>query len=300
MKVLITGGTGFIGSSLGESLLSLGHEVTLIGRRPHAGGEGRPGLTRLSADTTLSGEWQRHVAEQDAIINLAGTPVFHFWTTARKEAIYCSRIRTTRNLVAALSKRSGTVLLNASAAGYYGEGGDADKVESSPSGRDFLAMVCREWEAEALLAADKGARVVLTRFGVVLGRNQGPLPLMKRFCQWGLSGPLGHGRQWFPWIHVDDLTAALRFLLFAEELHGPFNCVAPQAVRQKEFARCLGKALHRPALLPAPSVLVRLFLGEFGRSLLQGQKVRPLALEESGFVFSHPELAPALKDLLYG
>ncbi len=298
MKILITGGTGFVGSGLSQRLLELGHEVTVIGSSNRCRLAAHPQLTYVSADTTRPGAWQQRVAEHDGLINLAGRSVFNLWTPAYKESIYNSRILTTRNLVAALPATTEAVLLSASAAGYYGDGGETEKIETSSSGNDFLAQVCRDWESEANKATAKGARVVLMRFGVVLGQGGGAIATMKTPFQLGLGGPIGSGDQWFPWIHRDDLINAILFLLTAEECRGPFNFSAPQPVRQKDFARQLGAALHRPACLPTPAFVMRLILGEFGRSLLQGQRVLPRALTESGYLFTYPELQPALKEIV--
>ncbi|MGI6657589.1 MAG: TIGR01777 family oxidoreductase [Desulfobulbus sp.] len=301
MKILITGGTGFVGSALRDALLDQGHELTVIGssEKSCARQPVRPGLRCIAADTTQAGPWQDAVAQQDALINLAGRSVFTLWTAPAKEAILNTRIKTTRNLVDAIPQGSDMVLLSTSAAGYYGHGGEEEQTEAHPGGNDFLAQVCREWEAEALRAEEKGGRVAIMRFAVVLGRRGGALRTMKLPFQLGLGGPIGSGRQWFPWIHLHDLVAAAQFLLNCNECRGPFNFTAPEAVRQIEFARKLAAQLGRPAFFPAPAPLMKLGLGEFGRSLLQGQKVHPRALEENGFVFSFPELEQALRDLLH-
>jgi len=300
MKILITGGTGFVGSAVSRRLLESGHEVTVIGsstrRRPP---DPHPQLTHIMADTTRPGGWQRLVPEQDALINLAGRSVFNLWTERYKQAIHQSRILTTRNLVDALPKATEAVLLSASAAGYYGDGGESEKDETSGPGNDFLARVCRDWEAEAGKAADKGARVVLMRIGVVLGKGGGAMATMRAPFLLGLGGPIGSGRQWFPWIHLDDLANAMLFLLSAEECRGPFNFTAPQPVRQIDFARQLGAVLHRPAFLPAPVFAMGL-LGEFGRSLLQGQKSPPRGLTNNGYLFTYPDLPAALEEIING
>ncbi len=299
MNILITGGTGFVGSSLSKALLATGHEVTLIGRseKSCARMASLGGVTCIAADTTQPGEWQKTVANQDALINLAGRSVFALWTRSAKEAILNSRIKTTRNLVDAIPDGSNMILLSTSAAGFYGDGGEKELSEESPSGQDFLAGVCREWETEAKRANEKGARVAIMRFGVVLGKKGGALATMKTPFQLGLGGPIGSGRQWFPWIHLDDLISAIQFLLACKECQGPFNFTSPGVVRQKEFARALAKELGRPAILPAPASMMKLFLGEFGQSLLKGQKALPQALEKRGFVFAYPTLEKALHEL---
>lgn len=300
MKILITGGTGFVGGAVTRRLLEMGHGVTVIGSSRQCRLPGHDQLTYVSADTTRPGDWQRHIPEQDALINLTGRSVFNLWTESYKKSIYDSRILTTRHLVAALPENSEAVLLSTSAAGYYGDGGEAEKIETMGPGNDFLAQVCRDWEGEAQKAADKGVRVVLMRFGVVLGKGGGAMATMKLPFQFALGGPIGSGKQWFPWIHLQDLVSAIVFLLSAEECHGPFNFTAPQPVRQKDFARQLGAAYHRPALLPAPAFIMKLVLGEFGQSLLQGQKVVPRALGESGYLFTYPDLPSALREIVGG
>ncbi|NLX19312.1 MAG: TIGR01777 family protein [Desulfobulbus sp.] len=294
MKILLTGGSGFVGTALSRKLIDLGHEITIIGSSGHCLLAPHPQLTYVTADTTRPGDWQEHVPGQDGLINLTGRSVISLWTKRRKKAIYDSRILTTRNLVTALPDSSKTILLSTSAAGYYGDGGEEEKPETSPAGGGFLARVCEDWEAEAYKAADKGARVAVMRFGLVLGKGGGALATMKLPFQLGLGGPIGNGRQWFPWIHLEDLVNAAIFLLGAEQSHGAFNFTAPHTVRQKEFARELGRVLKRPAFLPTPAFIVKLVLGEFGRSLLQGQKTVPDALINSGFQFTYPDLHTAL------
>lgn len=300
MKILITGGTGFVGSALTRRLLADGHRVTILSSHVHSGVGAHASLSHIPADTSRQGDWQMAVPEQDAVINLAGRSIFHLWSAKYKEQIRKSRILTTRNLVDALPENSKTVLISASAAGFYGDGGDLEKNESSDSGNGFLAEVCREWEAEARKAERKGARVAIMRFGVVLGVGGGAIATMKLPFEMGLGGPIGTGRQWFPWIHLEDLTQALFFLLRRDDLHGIYNFTAPGLVRQKEFADALGEALHRPAVLPAPAWIMKLFLGEFGKSLLQGQRATPKALLKHGYSFIYPELGPALQEIVGG
>ena len=207
---------------------------------------------------------------------------------------------TTRNIVKALPEQTDTILLNASAAGYYGDSGDTEKDENSPAGDDFLAQVCKDWEKEAFEAEKKGARVATMRFGVVLGKGGGAIETMKTPFKLGLGGPIGDGKQWFPWIHLEDLVSAIIFLMSGDILQGPFNFTAPNQVRQKEFAQKLAKSLNRPAFMPAPSFIMKTVLGDFGKSLLLGQRVAPRALQENGFVFQYPQLEDALEEILHG
>jgi hypothetical protein len=298
MKVFITGGTGFVGTNLTRKLLERGHEVTVAGFSGKSRLDDHPALHIMKADTTEEGVWQRGLARFDVIINLAGRSIFSYWSETYKEKMYSSRILTTRNIVQALPKNTDIVLLSTSAVGYYGDRGEEEVDEQAEAGSDFLANVAKNWEREAYNARDKGARVATTRFGIVLGKGGGALATMKTPFKLGLGGAIGDGRQWFPWIHIDDLTAALIFLMDAGDLDGPFNFTAPGLVRQKEFAKTLAGVLKRPAVIPVPGFLIKTLGGEFGRMLLQGQKVLPKALMEHGFVFKYPELKGALQSIL--
>ncbi|MEJ5375807.1 MAG: TIGR01777 family oxidoreductase [bacterium] len=297
MKILITGGTGFVGRQLWASLLSQGHQVTVLTRGPSkAAGVNAPDY--LQGDPTRPGKWQEVVAQQDVLINLAGTSIFGRWTAQYKEELRSSRILTTRNLVEAITEGIGKTLVSASGAGYYGFHGDEELDESSPAGQDFLARLAADWEAEAMKASGKGVRVLITRFGIVLGSTGGALQQMITPFKWFVGGPLGSGLQWFSWIHVQDLVRAMLFLLEHPHLSGAFNFTSPNPVRNKELSRALGKALGRPWWLPTPGFMLRLVLGEFGEVLLQGQRVIPRRLLESGFSFRYPALEDTLEDLL--
>ncbi len=297
MRVLITGGTGFVGRHLSARLTREGHQVTVLTR-----GKPRPREAHtpefIQGDPLVPGKWQEAVSQQDVLINLAGTSIFGRWTRDYKEELRLSRILTTRNLVDAIPQGAGVTLVSASGAGYYGFHEDEELDESSPGGRDFLALLAADWEAEAIKASEKGARVVITRFGIVLGREGGALQQMLTPFKWSVGGPLGNGLQWFSWIHVEDLVEAMLFILGRSDLSGPFNFTSPNPVRNKELSRALGRALGRPSWLPAPGFMIRLVLGEFGAVLLKGQRVLPKRLLDAGFVFRYPRLAEALEDLL--
>lgn len=298
MKIFITGGTGFVGFHLSKRLLDQGHEVVVTSSSGKHKGTGKV-PTYVTADTTKPGDWQANLKDADVIINLAGRSIFHLWSEAYKKQMYSSRVDTTRNIVDALPEQSQAILLSASAAGYYGDSGEGERDEGAPAGSDFLATICRDWEKEAQRAVGKGARVALMRFGVVLGRGGGAIATMKKPFSLGLGGPIGTGRQWFPWIHLEDLLDAIVFLMDGSALNGAFNCTAPGTVRQKDFAKQFAGALKRPAILPAPSFVMKTALGEFGKSLLSGQKAVPKKLTEHGFVFRYPRLEDALQEILH-
>lgn len=300
MKILITGGTGFVGTNLTHKLLQRGDEITLVSSHGSDTFQDKQNVSLITADTTREGDWQKDLGGYDVIINLTGRTIFNLWSASYKKQIYTSRVATTRNIVAGLPESGKVVLLNASAAGYYGDRGETELDESAPVGDDFLAQVCKDWEKEAKAASKKGVRVAIMRFGVVLGKNGGAIGTMKTPFKLGLGGPLGNGKQWFPWIHIDDLVAAAIFLLAGDDLSGEYNFTAPGAVRQKEFAGKLGAAFNRPAIIPTPAFVMKTMLGEFGKSLLMGQRVIPKALQENGFVFRYEQLEDALQEIVNG
>jgi hypothetical protein len=301
MKVFITGGTGFVGTHLTRQLIDQGHQVTLLTRSIASKRPLSPGMAFLEGDPTRSGPWQTDVASHEIIINLAGASIFHRWTDDYKKSLLNSRIQTTKNLVTALSPRKGqeTVLLNASAVGYYGFHQDETLPEEDPPGSDFLALLARDWENEARKATDSGVRVVLCRFGIVLGDKGGALDQMVPLFRKGLGSPLGSGSQWFSWIHQQDLSALLLFLIQQEGLSGPVNCTSPHPVRNRELTKILAEVLHKPAFLPAvPGFMLKLIMGEFGDVLLKGQKVLPEKLLSLGYSFQFPSIKEALENLL--
>jgi uncharacterized protein (TIGR01777 family) len=295
MKIFITGGTGFVGKSLAPALVRRGHEVTILTRS----GKGEPGgVSSVEGDPTQRGGWQSEVKEHDAIINLAGASIFTRWTDAAKKTIRESRLLTTRNLVEALEGARVKHFFSTSAVGYYGFHGDEVLTEESPPGNDFLAQLGRDWEKEAREAEKKGCRVVITRFGIILGERGGALGQMIPLFRKYLGGPLGAGNQWFSWIHIEDLTSAFLFLLEHLEFSGPANFTAPNPVRNRELAKAIGKAMGRPSFLPAPGFMLKLFLGEFGSILLEGQRVIPQRLLKSGFQFRYPEIEQAMQQII--
>jgi uncharacterized protein len=299
MKIFITGGLGFVGSHLSRALLQSGHEITAVGRRPNPGNMiHHPSFTYLSADTTKPGEWQRQLVDYEVVVNLAGKSIFTLWTEKARKEIYDSRILTTRNLAESLADRSGVIFLSTSAIGYYGDRGDDVLTEEQPPGSDFLATVSRDWEHEALSAAAGGNRVALLRFGIVLDRHGGAMASMIPAFKLFVGGRLGSGKQWFPWIHLDDLVAACTFVIDHPDLSGPLNFCAPQPVRNTDLTSMLAKKLNRPVMLPTPSWVMTTLLGQFGQTLLNSQRGKPAALLQSGFTFTSETLDTALVKIL--
>jgi uncharacterized protein (TIGR01777 family) len=300
MHIFITGGSGFIGTHLARRFLGSDDNVRITAtgnRRRH------PSLiddrfSYISADTTETGEWQTLAAEADLILNLAGRSIFHAWTEKYKTKMEDSRILTTRNLVNALPEKSEALLCSASAVGFYGNCGEIQLTETSPLGDDFLAKLADKWESEALAAEARGARVVMMRFGIILGAEGGAIPKMLPAFRLGLGGRLGSGDQWFPWLHIEDLYQAVRFLMAQTAIRGPVNFTAPQPIRQAEMAKLLGRLLKRPAFLPTPALVVKLAMGELGESLLASQRVIPEKLLTEGFQFSYGEIETALRDMV--
>jgi uncharacterized protein len=301
MRIFITGGTGFVGSYLTRRFTDFGHEVTVITRSVRSGQALPQGAVFLEGNPGKPGPWQKRVAEHDVIINLAGRSIFSPWTAKVRREILESRVLTTRNVVEALKAGGeGKLLLSTSAVGYYGNStNDSVLDESSPPGDGFLAEVGKAWEEEARRGEQFGARVVRCRFGIVLGRDGGALETMVPAFRYYLASPLGSGRQWFPWIHLEDIFGIMSFVGEHPNLSGPINCTAPQPVRNREFTEVLAKALKKWVILPAvPAFLLRTLLGEFGSVLLDGQRAFPKRLLDSGYDFRFPTLEQALRDLI--
>lgn len=298
MNYFITGGLGFVGRHLSKFLLKDGHRVTAVGLSRNPGLIDHPDFRYIPADTTQMGDWQQELRDQQVIVNLAGKSIFKRWTEKYKKQIYDSRILTTRNLVDALPADSQIVFCSTSAVGYYGSQGDTVLTEKSPPGEDFLAEVGKAWEGEALKAQDKGIRVVLPRFGIVLDRDGGAMAKMIPAFRSFVGGPLGNGDQWFPWIHMHDLLYAYKFVIAKRQISGPVNFCAPQPVRNRELAAILATALNRPAFVKTPAFMIKLLLGEFGQTLLISQRVVPEKLSESGYKFTYPNLETAVDEIV--
>lgn len=305
MRVVVTGATGLIGSAVTRLLSLRGDHVIALSRdRSRA-------QQRLWGDVEVH-EWCQSQAQPppaaalegaDAVINLLGEPIAQRWTKTVKRAIRDSRVMSTSSLVAALADlpegARPKVLVSQSAVGYYGPRGDEQIEEDAPGGDDFLALVTAEWE-RAASAASPGARVVLTRTGVVLASQGGALAKMLPPFRLGVGGPVAGGQQYVPWIHLQDVAGALIHCATDERAAGPINVTAPTPATNRELSRTLGRVLHRPAVLPTPGFALRLLYGEMASIVLTGQRVVPTRLRTLGFQFSHAELEPALRDVLSG
>lgn len=300
MRVIITGGTGLIGRALMASLAADGHEVIALTRDP-ARAMGLPAGARAEHwDARSAAGWGKLANGADAIVNLAGENLAAGrWTPERKRRILASRVQAGQAVVAAVREAAvkPAVVVHSSGVGYYGASGDAEVTEASPPGRDFLAQVCVAWEAASAETAALGVRSVVVRSAAVLSRAGGALPRLMLPFRLFVGGPLGNGQQWWPWIHIADEVAAIRFLIERADAQGPFNLAAPQLIRQAEFSRALGQALGRPSWLPVPAFALRLLLGEMAAVLLDGQRATPRRLLELGFTFRFPTIEAALRDL---
>lgn len=297
MRLLVTGGTGFIGRALIPALLDKGWSVTVLTRDAEQARRLLPESAEVLTALPDTGYF-------DAVINLAGENLSaRRWNTAFKQRIVASRLETTQALLAWIQQQKSPprVLLSGSAVGFYGDRGDQVLDESSPAGseEEFSVSLCQQWEQLALQAESLGLRVCLLRTGIVLGQGGALAQLLPPF-KLGLGGPVGSGRQWMPWIHLQDEVRAIVFLLEHGELSGPFNLTAPAPARNAAFARALGRALRRPALLPMPGFALKLAMGEMAELVLGGQKVKPVKLLQAGFEFQYPQLEQALKDLFDG
>jgi uncharacterized protein (TIGR01777 family) len=301
MKVLVAGSSGLVGTALGQTLAGAGHTVCRLVRPQSAAGEGANEGFAVAWNPT-TGELGGAGVGADAVVNLAGASIADGrWTTQRKEQLRASRIDTTRALVNALAKMNArpSVLVSASAIGIYGDRGDETLTEASKPGTNFLASLAQEWEAEALKAEALGIRVVLARFGIILAREGGALPKMLLPFKFGAGGKLGSGQQWMSWVALEDVVGILRFVIENNSARGPINIVSPQPLQNAEFTKILAKAMHRPALFPAPAFALRLALGEMADALLlSSQRVLPQAMEKLGYRFLHADLASALTRVL--
>jgi uncharacterized protein (TIGR01777 family) len=299
MKILIAGGTGFLGSALRRELRRAGHDLRVLTRRA------RPDAldaVEWLPDGTV-GAWARAIDDADVVVNLAGVSLADArWTEARKKTLRDSRILSTRSLVLAVqqARRPPAVFVSVSGTGYYGDRGSQLVTEDTPAGDDFLARLCVDWEREAEYASDV-TRVVILRNGAVLDPSGGALKKMLLPFRLGLGGPLGSGTQYFPWIHLEDWTALAMALITNNNTRGVFNATAPTPTTNGAFTRAFGHALGRPTILPVPAFGLRTVFGELAEMLLTGQRAIPQRAERLGFTFRFREIEPALRDLLtYG
>lgn len=304
MKIAITGATGFVGTGLVAKLNSENHSLVILTRNPQKAQRlfptsAYPNLQVIAYEATQSGEWQNAISGCDAVINLAGEAIAERWTAEHKKAILESRKLGTQKIVEAISQAESkpTVLINASAIGYYGSSETETFTENSASGKDFLSQVCREWEAEAEKVKALNVRSVILRFGIVLG-NGGALGKMIPPFQLFAGGPIGNGRQWFSWVDRDDLINLIIFALKQSNMQGTFNATSPNPVRMNELCQTLGSVLNRPSWLPVPDFAIELLLGEAAQVVLEGQEVLPQATQSMGFEFQYPNLKSSLTKIL--
>ena len=305
MRVLISGSTGLVGTALVDAFRRQGHDsaclVRPVTRARPAGRGSSPASADLAWDP-VAGTLDAAASGADAVVHLAGASIAGGrWTAARKRLLRDSRVAATHHLVGALAQlpQPPKVFVAASAVGFYGDRGDEELTESSAPGHDFLADLCRDWEAESGRAAGFGARVVVLRFGIILAKHGGALPPIALPFRLGAGGRIGSGRQWMSWIALEDVVGIIAYALKNDALIGPVNAVAAHPARNADFASTLGRVLHRPAIFPTPAFVLRLALGEMADALLlSSQRVLPEKLQRLGYPFVHQELQPALQSVL--
>jgi uncharacterized protein (TIGR01777 family) len=302
MRIVVAGGTGFLGTALTNQLVADGHDVSILSRKTTAL-PARGARVFAWQPGSSSDEWMQAIDGAHAVVNLAGESIAgHRWSAAQKHRILDSRIQATRALVKAIEHAAARpeVFLSGSAVGYYGPCGEEAVTETTRAGSDFLADVCVRWESEAGRAGGR-TRVVCIRTGLVLAREGGALPQMLPPFKFGVGGPVGSGRQYWPWIHRDDWVGLARWILQSPSVSGPVNATAPSPSPNADFARALGRALHRPAFMPAPAFALRLMLGEMADALLlSGQRAVPAKAEQLGYAFRYPRLDAALAAIFGG
>jgi hypothetical protein len=308
MRIVIAGGTGFLGSPLAEVYAEDGHDVRVLsrglapGEARHDPGTGMPGITRVGWNPEAQdAPWAPVIDGADAVVNLAGEGIGDKrWTPQRKAQIRDSRVNSTRQLVAAIKavRVPPPVFVSGSAVGYYGASGVEPKTENAPAGDDFLAQVCEDWEAEAKKAESPSTRVALIRTGLVLERSGGALARLLTPFRLFAGGPMGSGRQYMSWIHRIDCVELVRWIVATPAASGAINATAPAPVTNREFGKALGRALHRPSLVPTPGFALKLLLGEMaGPLVLTGQRVVPARANALGFHFRYPEIDLAFRGI---
>jgi hypothetical protein len=301
MHIVIAGGSGFLGQLLTTALGRDGHDVTILTRDvPKLVPGGKVRFVAWTPDGT-TGPWAKEIDGAGAVVNLTGESIAgRRWSAAQKQRIRDSRVLATRSIVSAIqgARQAPQALVSGSAVGYYGPRGDEVITEEEPPGRDFLAGVAAEWEAEAMRATS-ATRVACIRTGIVLHRRGGALPKMLPPFWFGAGGPVGTGRQFWPWVHWQDWVDLVRFVIRNSSASGPLNASAPNPVTNRDFARALGRALHRPALMPTPGFALKLMLGEMAEALLlSGQRVVPAKAERLGFTFAFRDVEETLRAVL--
>jgi uncharacterized protein (TIGR01777 family) len=301
MRILVTGATGFIGRRFVEECHVRGHNLVALSRDPEAAQRQVPLLENAHAWNPLQElPPQQAFTGVDAVVHLAGESVTGRWTEEKKRAIRDSRVSSTANLAKAIVRleTKPQVMVSASAIGYYGDRGEEELTEDSVPGNDFLADVCQQWEKESGKVEWAGVRSARVRIGIVLGPGGGALGAMLLPFKLGAGGPLGSGKQWWSWVHRDDLIGLILYLVEHADFSGSVNATAPAPARQKDFAKVLGSVLRRPALLPAPAFALKIVLGGFSAELLSSKRVLPKAAQALGFRFQHPQLEGALRQAL--
>lgn len=296
MNILIAGGTGFVGRFLSDTLNQNGHHVYIVTRSPEK-------YTSDEDKTYIDYHVDAHALPPFfAVINLAGDSLFGYWTTSKKKAILHSRIETTERLIQMMKQMSvkPNVLINGSAVGYYGTSKETMFTEKTTRpGDDFLAKVVVAWESCAKQASSLGVRTVYTRFGVILGKDHGALPLMALPIKFFAGGKIGTGEQWIPWIHIDDVVQMIIFSMENEYIEGPINITAPHPKRNKDFSKTLANVLKRPYWFPTPTPLLQVALGEMSTLITKGQYVLPHKAQAHEYLFKFPKLKDALEDIFF-
>jgi uncharacterized protein (TIGR01777 family) len=301
-RVIVTGGTGFIGTPLCQTLADKGYEVVVLSRSPEKVPQvlNRRSIQGVAWNGKDATGWGHLADGALAIVNLAGENVGQRWSEDVKRKLRESRLNAGRAVVEAIQQATTKpqVLVQASAIGYYGpRSDDATLSEGAPPGNDFLAKLCQEWEASTAAVEQLGVRRAVARIGVVVGEGGGALERLLPFFKLGLGGPMGNGQQWWAWVHRQDVVNALIWLIETPQAHGVYNITAPTPLRNKEFSQELGRALHRPSLLPVPSFALDLILGEGSSFVLTGQRVVPTKLQQEGFTFRYPTAYEAFQAL---
>jgi uncharacterized protein len=293
MHILITGGTGFVGSSLTNFLLGKGYRITILTHKKNITIGGVKAISNINE--IKSNE------KIDGIINLAGAAISKNWSDNYKQELIASRVNTTKEIILLIKRleKKPDILISASAIGYYGSQDDNIIDEKSQPHNEFTSQLCHKWESEALKAEDIGVRVCITRLGVVLGPNGGALKQMLPTFKMGIGGQIGSGKQYFSWVHIDDVILAFSFLIKNKKQSGIYNLTAPNPITNAHFTKALGKQLKRPTIFSVPSFVIKTLFGEMGETLLlKGQRVLPKQLQQAGFIFKYPKIDEALENII--